>query len=93
MSPLSAPEPCPNLIQTGTFYFCTFYASRPTACRSHEFHARFCPIGMSKLGIDSPEKVRDRIDAGWRIISPQSFAWENKNRILTTPGESAKVIL
>ena len=65
MSPISTPDPCPHLIQDGTFYFCGIYDRRPNECYKHDFPFRFCPIGMSKMGLDTPEKVAQRIDDGW----------------------------
>lgn len=70
MSPISQPEPCPHLIETGTFVFCGVYQHRPKECVSHEYPARFCPIGMSVLGLSmsDTDKIRARIDEGWDLI-------------------------
>jgi Fe-S-cluster containining protein len=68
MSPISAPKPCPYLIQDGTFYFCKIYDKRPEQCIKHGFSARFCPIGIEKLGLDTLDKIRQRIDDGWDKI-------------------------
>jgi hypothetical protein len=64
MSPISTPNPCPHLIQDGTFYFCRIYDRRPDERRKHSFPSRFCPIGMDKLKLNTPEKVAQRIDEG-----------------------------
>ena len=68
MSPISAPEPCPHIIQRDTFYFCGIYANRPNECRNHKFHCRICPIGIDKLKLDEAYKVSNRIDEAWEII-------------------------
>jgi len=68
MSPLSAPEPCPNIDQRGDFYFCDNYRNRPEACVSHDFPSNYCPIGVSKLGLATPEEVRQRLDAGYALL-------------------------
>jgi len=69
MSPISAPEPCPHLIQDEAFYFCGIYERRPDQCYKHAFPSRFCPVGMSKfLGLDTLDKIRQRIDEGWSKI-------------------------
>lgn len=68
MSPISAPEPCPNLLQNGDFYFCKIYRSRPNRCKSHTFPSRFCPIGMDILKLSYPEdieKIRVRLEIGY----------------------------
>jgi hypothetical protein len=71
MSPISAPEPCPKIKQDGDFYFCCDYNNRPSECVKHEFHSRFCPIGMAKLNLTSPDAVRTRIDTGYgKLINP-----------------------
>lgn len=67
MSPLSAPAPCPHLIEDGTFVFCAVYKKRPEECVNHSFHARVCPVGLSVLGITDPEALRARIDLGWEM--------------------------
>jgi len=68
MSPISQPEPCPYLVEDGSFVFCTRYNNRPKECANHEYQARFCPIGMQILGLNSPDKLRGRIDTGWNKI-------------------------
>ncbi|SMF95685.1 hypothetical protein SAMN02949497_3059 [Methylomagnum ishizawai] len=68
MSPISAPEPCPHLVISGTFYFCGIYDRRPDECRNHSFPSRHCPIGVEKLGLTDPQKIAIRIDAGWSMI-------------------------
>lgn len=71
MSPISSPNPCPNLTQDGTFYFCGTYESRPSECVNHRFPSLFCPIGMDILGLSYPrdtEKIRIRLDEGYTKI-------------------------
>ena len=68
MSPLSYPDPCPKLVQVGTFYFCGDYEHRPEACRRHENPGRHCPVGVTKLGITEPGQVAIRIDMGYALI-------------------------
>jgi hypothetical protein len=70
MSPLTHPNPCPQLIKRGTFYFCGTYDKRPTECKNHEYPARFCPIGIDvlKLDINDTEALHKRVDDGWEII-------------------------
>ena len=68
MSPLSAPEPCPNIVEDGNFYFCANYTTRPSECETHSFPMRFCPIGLDILKLEYPrdtEKIRIRIDTGY----------------------------
>jgi len=65
MSPISAPEPCPHLIEDGDFVFCGIYEDRPEECKNHTFHARVCPVGASVLNIQDTEKLRQRIDVGF----------------------------
>lgn len=67
MSPLTAPDPCPNLVEEGTFVFCGCYRSRPAECASHDFPARFCPIGLGTLGLTDIEAIRQRIDKGHEL--------------------------
>jgi len=71
MSPISHPEPCPNIIKNDTFYFCKDYKNRPDECKNHQFPSRFCPIGMEKLNLDTPDKTRKRIDDGWSLIEKE----------------------
>jgi len=75
MSPITGNgEPCPNLYNKDSFYFCSIYQDRPDDCVNHDFgFARFCPIGMSKLQLNANDvmdikKIRRRIDEGWEII-------------------------
>ena len=70
MSPISQPEPCPNIISVGSFVFCGCYPSRPKECGTHKYLARFCPVGLDILKIDSnnTENMRVRIDTGWEKI-------------------------
>jgi hypothetical protein len=65
MSPLSAPEPCPHIMQYEDFYFCKIYKNRPVECQTHEFQCRFCPIGLEKLKLKSLDAIRQRIDEGY----------------------------
>jgi len=67
MSPISAPEPCPNLVKDLSFYFCKIYKNRPIECQNHNFGSRFCPIGLDKLQfyIHSIDDIRIRIDEGY----------------------------
>jgi hypothetical protein len=65
MSPLDAPEPCRFLVVDGTYYFCAQYDKRPAECASHDFPSRFCPIGLEKLNLTTPDQARQRIDEGW----------------------------
>jgi len=65
MSPLDSPEPCRYLIQDGDYFFCGSYKNRPIECINHDFPSRFCPIGLSKLNLRSPDRIRERIDTGW----------------------------
>lgn len=64
MSPLTEEE-CPYIVKDGTFFFCSVYMKRPKECQSHEFHARFCPVGLSVLGLNDINKIRIRIDDGF----------------------------
>jgi hypothetical protein len=65
MSPISAPEPCPKIKQDGDFFFCGDYKNRPEECAKHDFPSRFCPVGMMKLNLLTPDEVRSRIDTGY----------------------------
>lgn len=68
MSPISAPEPCPEIIKDGTFFFCKKYKARPKECENHKHPFRFCAIGLEKLGLTYPEdtdKIRDRLEVGF----------------------------
>jgi hypothetical protein len=72
MSPISAPEPCPLLIEDEGFVFCGDYERRPDECINHTFHcAQFCPIGLNVLKLAYPEdieRIRDRIERGHNKI-------------------------
>ncbi len=72
MSPLSAPEPCPHLIERGTFVFCGIYDRRPEECRKHDFPARVCPVGASMLDLPTTDALRKRIDDGFEMIANPS---------------------
>lgn len=65
MSPLSAPEPCPHLIQDGDIYSCSIYENRPAECAKHELPGRYCPIGIEKLKLTESWQVSQRIDLLW----------------------------
>lgn len=78
MSPKSAPAPCPDIIQDGTFYFCGDYKRRPEACVNHSFQFRYCPIGFEKLGLKNPQDVAQRIDAGFELIMQYSRLYPRK---------------
>ena len=67
MSPFGS-EPCPHLVQKGTFYFCEIYKDRPIDCVLHKHPMKVCPIGMSKLNITTPAEVRIRLDQGYAMI-------------------------
>lgn len=67
MSPLNG-GCCPNVLEVGTFYFCNDYENRPTECVNHGFCSRFCPIGLSVLGLDTEEKVHTRLMGGFETI-------------------------
>lgn len=72
MSPISNPDPCPFIIEDGTFTFCSVYESRPKRCADYEYpNFRFCPIGMDVLNLSYPEdleRIRMRIDDGYEKI-------------------------
>lgn len=68
LSPISNPEPCPYLINDGSFVFCSRYTRRPKECSNYEYQTRFCPIGIQVLGLNSTDKTRERIDTGWGKI-------------------------
>jgi hypothetical protein len=69
MSPLSAPEPCPHLMERGTFVFCGIYDRRPEECRKHGFPARVCPVGASMLDLPTSDALRKRIDDGFAMTA------------------------
>lgn len=64
-SPLG--NPCPHIVQIGTFVLCGIYEGRPSVCRNHEFASSKCPIGLSVLGIADSESYRVRVDEGWAL--------------------------
>ena len=68
MSPISAPEPCPHIVQDGDFFFCGEYESRPEDCIKHRFPSRVCPIGVENLNLQDSTSVAMRIDEGWDKI-------------------------
>ena len=68
-------EECPQLIQDGTFYFCSVYENRPRECVTHTFPFRFCPIGLSILDLHESHRVAQRIDEGY--AKTQTKAWIN----------------
>jgi hypothetical protein len=67
MSPISAPEPCPNIVRKGDFIFCGDYENRPEECINHRHPFRHCPIGVEKSGCENTTQIMMRIDEGWRI--------------------------
>jgi len=69
MSPITGNgDPCPDLIEEGSFVFCGRYKSRPIECECHDFPSRFCPIGLDILGISDIEKIRQRLESGYELI-------------------------
>lgn len=68
MSPLSAPEPCPKLVEDDGFYFCGDYEHRPHQCVNHSFPYHVCPVGWGVVGIRDMEDMRLRVDAGHAMI-------------------------
>ena len=74
MSPISAPDPCPHIDHRGDFYFCGCYETRPEQCVNHSFPTRVCPIGADKLKIDDPEKMRQRLEAGYALLHNLTLA-------------------
>lgn len=68
MSPISAPDPCPHIIEVQGMVFCGIYDSRPQQCKDHDFPASKCPIGVSVLGCRTPQEAIDRINQGHAII-------------------------
>lgn len=71
MSPISAPDPCPNLVIVENFYFCGIYENRPEECRNHKFPFRHCPVGVDILGLDDPIKIAQRIDKGYDLLKKE----------------------
>ena len=67
MSPKSAPNPCPDIIKIENFYFCSCYEDRPVNCVNHDFPSRYCPIGFTKLNLQNPQEVAQRIDDGYEL--------------------------
>ena len=73
MSPISAPNKCPNVIEKkdkngNAFFFCSDYERRPEECINHSFPANYCPIGMDVLNIQSADQLRIRIDTGLEML-------------------------
>ena len=72
MSPLDNPLPCRHIktVQSNgeEFTFCNEYNNRPEQCRKHEFQTSKCPIGISKLKIQTPDEANKRINIGYAII-------------------------
>ena len=67
MCPMNGGE-CEFVKKVGAFYFCSRYEIRPKQCANHDFPARFCPVGMSVLGVHDSESIRKRIEEGHQII-------------------------
>jgi len=69
MSPLTAPDPCPHLIERDGMKLCDSYENRPEQCRAHEFPAKFCPVGMDVLSIGRAE-VANRVQRNdWKLYA------------------------
>lgn len=53
LSPLSAGEPCPHLVNIDDYYFCAiYYTDRPEECRLHRTGGSFaCATGLDVLGL------------------------------------------
>lgn len=66
MSPLG--NPCPHIIEEGTFVFCGIYNSRPQQCRDHSFPVSKCPIGVDVLRISDLETYRIRVDTAYEYL-------------------------
>ena len=66
LSPLG--NPCPKIVQKGTFYFCSIYPNRPMECVLYKHPMKVCPIGMDKLGITTTEEVRVRLETGYAML-------------------------
>lgn len=66
MSPISAPNPCPHLIEEDSFVFCGRYKDRPKQCVDHDFPASFCPVGADVLKIGSSEEKIKRLNEAYR---------------------------
>ena len=79
MSPLTperedglANEPCPHIQKTDSYSFCAIHDHRPTQCKTHEYPATFCPIGIQILGLeDDPDGIRDRVQRGDFVATQQ----------------------
>jgi len=61
MSPFGE-NPCPHLTKSNDIFTCDIYELRPDACIQHSFPSRFCPVGVSVLGIETREAITARID-------------------------------
>jgi Fe-S-cluster containining protein len=68
MSPFDSPNPCRYLKKKDNFYFCAIYDRRPEECRKQDFPAILCPIGASKLNINSIEDARKRLEKGRKVM-------------------------
>ena len=64
-------EACIKLNQMDDFYFCGDYANRPLECSSHDFPFQVCPIGLSKLKINSNDSnaIQKRLKRAWSLIN------------------------
>lgn len=60
---------CTDLIEKEGYFFCSNYKNRPQQCANHDFPSRFCPIGLTKLGINvrDLDSIRYRIDHGYEL--------------------------
>lgn len=68
MSPFSAPDPCPYIIEVQGLVFCRIYENRPQQCRDHRFLVSKCPIGVGVLGLKTHPQVQNVINKGREII-------------------------
>ena len=82
MSPLSSPNPCPNLIIDGIYHFCEDYENRPEQCVNHKFQARFCPIGMDVLKFNNPTSIQVHLENGYQkmrhLKDARQASWKKK---------------
>ncbi len=72
MSPISAPFPCPALIQCGEIYLCRDYEHSPQLCQNFDFEDfRYCPYGLNELQLSETKDrgiIEDRVKRGARLI-------------------------
>lgn len=94
MRPISAPDPCPYLIERELdgqqYVLCSIYDNRPEECRNHSFPARVCPIGASLLDLPTTDALRKRIDDGFTLTEALKRV-EGRDEVHTwAVGSSAK---